>query len=85
MTDEQNQLIMSRFEKEGHSFLIRLWKENRDNPMQADVWRGWVQHVQSNQKRHFNSTDDIPHIINGYLGDEPFFDQVFESVEDEQR
>ncbi|MCZ7666768.1 MAG: hypothetical protein M5U34_05855 [Chloroflexi bacterium] len=50
MTDEQNQLIMSRFEKEGHSFLIRLWKENRDNPMQADVWRGWVQHVQSNQK-----------------------------------
>jgi hypothetical protein len=86
MTDEQNQIVMSRFEKEGHSFLIRIWKENRDNPLQAGIWRGWVQHVQSDDKKYFQSTDDIANIINGYLSHNPAFDQVFEPVqEDEQR
>ena len=86
MADEQNQILMSRFEKEGHSFLIRIWKENQDNPMQAATWRGWVQHIQSDQKRYFQSTTDIADIINGYLNHDPAYDQVFEPVqEDEQR
>lgn len=86
MTGEQNQVLMSRFEKEGHSFLIRMWKENRDNPMQAETWRGWIQHIQSDQKRYFQSTGDIAEIITSYLNHESGFDQVFEPVqEDEQR
>lgn len=86
MADDQNPGIMSRFEKEGHSFLIRIWKENRDNPMQTGIWRGWVQHVQSEQKKHFNSTRDITEIINWYLNEDSSFDQVFEPVQgDEQQ
>ena len=86
MPDLQNQGIMSRFEKNGHSFLIRIWKENRDDPFQPGLWRGWVQHVQSEQKKYFKSPDDIAEIINRYLDQEPAFEQVFEPVQgDEQQ
>lgn len=86
MANEPDQILMSRFEKEGHSFLIRIWKENRDNPLQAGIWRGWVQHVQSDHKQYFQSTEDIANIIQRYLSLGPAFDQVFEPVqEDEQR
>ena len=85
MADEQNQVIMSRFEKDGHSFLIRIWRENRDNPMKAGDWRGWIQHVQSKQKKHFKSTEDIPKIINRYLNEEPAFEQIFEPVQEDKK
>lgn len=81
MADDQNQGIMSKFEKDGQSFLIRVWRENRDNPMQAGIWRGWVQHVVSEQKKHFNSTRDITDIINWYLNEDVSVDQVFEPIQ----
>jgi hypothetical protein len=85
MADEHNQWVMSRFEKEGQSFLIRIWKENRDTPLQIGAWRGWVQHVQSQQKKHFNSTDDIAGIINWYLHEDLAFDKVFEPIEEDDQ
>ncbi len=85
MADEQNQVIMSRFEKDGHSFLIRVWRENRDIPLTVGDWRGWVQHVQSKQKKHFKSTEEIPTIINWYLNDDSAFKQMFEPVQEDKK
>lgn len=81
MADEQNQVIMSRFEKDGHSFLIRIWKENRDNPIERDEWRGWIQHVQSKHKKHFTSTEEISSIVSWYLDAESALDQIFEPIQ----
>lgn len=75
--------IMAKFEKEGHSFLIRLWEENRENDDEESVWRGWVYHLQSEQKRFFKSIDEVTGIINSYLVQNLTLDQVFEPVQEE--
>ena len=73
--------IMTRFEKEAHSFVIRLWRENRDDPQKTAVWRGWVDHVQSGKRHHFQGIQAIQEIIAGYVSNVSGLDSVFESIQ----
>ncbi len=75
--------IMTRFEAEAHSFVIRLWQENRDNPQETAVWRGWVDHVQSGRRHYLKEIDFIQNIISGYVSDVSGLDSVFESIQEE--
>lgn len=52
---------------ETHSFVIRIWKENRANPNNAAIWRGWIRHVQTDQKQYFQSSQKISQIVGEYL------------------
>ena len=82
--DQQHQGIMTFFEAEAHSFVMRIWRENRDDPEDSPVWRGWIEHVQSTQRHYFRSVDDIPQIVSAYIGDMDSLDQqVFMPVQAE--
>ena len=72
---------MTRFEKEAHSFVIRLWRENRDDPKNKAVWRGWVDHVQSGKRHYFQEVSTIQEIIAGYVSDMSGLDSVFEPIQ----
>jgi len=73
--------LMTRFEKEAPSFVIRLWRENRDEAKDAAVWRGWIDHVQSGRRRHFQKMGAIQEIIAGYISDNASLDSVFEPIQ----
>jgi hypothetical protein len=67
--DQQDQGIMTYFDAEAHSFVMRIWRENRDDPADPAEWRGWIEHVQSEERLYFRDIGDIPHIVSSYLGD----------------
>jgi hypothetical protein len=79
--DQQHQGVMTYFEAEAHSFVMRIWREKRDNPDDSPEWRGWIEHVQSTQRHYFRSVSDIPQIVSAYIGDIDSLDaQVFMPV-----
>jgi len=80
--DQQEQGIMTYFEAEAHSFVLRIWRENRDDPEAPDEWRGWIEHVQSEQRHYFRDLKDISQIVSVYVGEETELDaQVFMPVQ----
>jgi hypothetical protein len=74
--------MMSLFEVEAHSFIIRLWQEHGQSAAPASPWRGRVDHVQSGSRRYFQRLEEIPQIIQGFT--QPALDDVFESLGREQ-
>jgi hypothetical protein len=79
--DQQHQGVMTYFEAEAQSFVIRIWSENRDDPDCPPEWRGWIEHVQSTQRHYFRSISDISQIVSAYAGDIDSLDeQVFMPV-----
>jgi hypothetical protein len=76
--DQQDQGIMTFFEAEAHSFVLRIWRENRDNPNDQGEWRGWIEHVQSAQRHYFRSVSEIAQVVSAYVGELAEIDeQVF--------
>jgi len=73
--DQQHQGIMTYFEAEAHSFVMRIWRENRDDPDSPAEWRGWLEHVQSTQRHYFRSVSDIPQIVSAYIPDADALDE----------
>ena len=68
-----NAEAMALFEKEAHSFVIRLWPEN--HRLETN-WRGWVQHVQSGQKHYFQDNKTFYKVMENYLDQVPLIDDV---------
>lgn len=65
--DEADQGMMARFEREAHSFVIRIWRENREILGKTAEWRGWIVHTQSGQRYYFRETHEISEIVAGFL------------------
>jgi hypothetical protein len=42
-----------------HSFIIRIWWEQRENTADAPVWRGVIEHISSGEKRYFIKLEEI--------------------------
>lgn len=84
MDEEQDTGMMSQFEKEAHSFVIRIWKENRDagaaGPT-APLWRGWIRHVQSDRQHYFTDTAEISRIVAHYTTQDAELDNLFEPIQ----
>ena len=79
--DQQDQGIMTYFEAEAHSFVVRIWREHGEGSNGQDEWRGWLEHVQSQGRHYFRSVSEIPTIVSSYLGEPADFDdQVFMPV-----
>lgn len=76
--------LMTRFEKESHSFVIRMWQENREKSGTTAVWRGWIEHVQSGQRHHFQKASEIHTFVERFLSLNAVSDEVFEPIQDEQ-
>jgi hypothetical protein len=76
--DQQDQGLMTFFEAEAHSFVLRIWRENRHKPDVPAEWRGWIDHVQSGNRTYFRDLDEIGRIVAGHIQEaaDPA-DQVF--------
>jgi hypothetical protein len=90
MDDAHDTGIMSQFEKEAHSFVIRIWKENRDDVTVTAVplpplYRGWIRHVQSDQLYYFTDTAEISPIVARYLHPDAELDNLFEPIQQEEQ
>ncbi len=80
--DQQNQGIMTYFEADAHSFVLRIWRENREDPNGLAEWRGWIEHVQSEQRHYFRNLYDIPQLVAAYVGDmSDLEDQMFMPIQ----
>ena len=40
--DQQDQGIMTYFEAEAHSFVVRIWREHGEGSNDQVEWRGWL-------------------------------------------
>lgn len=85
MDEQQDSGVMSQFEKEAHSFVIRIWKENRDDGAaptpDAPIWRGWIRHVQSDRQYYFTDTAEISRIVARYTTQDAELDNLFEPIQ----
>ena len=80
--DQQDQGIMTYFEADAHSFVLRIWRENREDPNGLAEWRGWIEHVQSEQRHYFRNLHDIPQLVAAYIGDtSDLEDQMFMPIQ----
>lgn len=61
--------LMTEFEAEAHSFVVRLWTEGQGATEAEAEWRGWIEHVQNGQRRYFRDTAEIGHIVASHLTD----------------
>ncbi len=50
-----------------HSFIVRIWLEERAAECACSVWRGSVTHVISGQRVHFCDIESLPSLIRPYL------------------
>ena len=80
--DQQDQGIMTYFEADAHSFVLRIWRENREDSNGLAEWRGWIEHVQSEQRHYFRNLHDIPQLVAAYVGDmSDLEDQMFMPIQ----
>lgn len=45
-----------------HLFIVRIWREPSD-VLNAEEWRGQVEHVASGQRRYFTHLEDLDQFI----------------------
>lgn len=70
---------MAFFEQEAHSFVIRLWQEERGAV--ARCWRGWIEHVQSGRRHYFQNQQALNNIFTDYLEQIPDLQTLFQNAE----
>jgi len=50
-----------------HSFIVKLWLENAGDETGKLVWRGYITHVPSGERRHLKKLKDVTNFIGRYL------------------
>lgn len=50
-----------------HSFIVKIWLEETGEKTGHAIWRGYITHVLSEQRRYLQNLDDIPDFIAPYL------------------
>ena len=56
-------------ERHDASFIIRIWWERRETPQAEPLWRGYIQHVQSNQAIYFSRHGELATFLQQWTGD----------------
>jgi hypothetical protein len=51
------------------SFLVRLWRNGEPGqPPQAEDWQGEVEHIQSSERRNFDTLDELLRVLRRQAG-----------------
>jgi len=50
-----------------NAFVLRIWREEEDD-RERSAWRGWVQHINSGDRRYLQSTEELIRFIESYAG-----------------
>jgi hypothetical protein len=52
-----------------HSFIIKLWLEGDCGKSEPNVWRGYITHVPTGDRRYLKRLSDIADFVQEYLDD----------------
>jgi hypothetical protein len=58
---------MDQLELYSHSFIVRIWREQTEEQITRAIWRGYITHVPSGQRRYLRSFEDIVLFIIDYV------------------
>jgi hypothetical protein len=58
---------MSLYESSTHSFIVKIWLEERANESEPWTWRGHITHVQSGRRRYLSELDQVTDFIAVFL------------------
>jgi hypothetical protein len=50
-----------------HSFIVRVWLEQRAAADAPPIWRGVIEHVSSGDRRYIQSLSELTDYLNQYL------------------
>ena len=81
MDKRLNTNTMAQFDKEAHSFVVRIWRENSEDPTQTAVWRGRIRHVQSEKQHYFSEIAEISRVVARYLDTDSGIEAIFEPAQ----
>lgn len=63
-TEELTPLFL---EPETHSFVVKIWLEETADEMTHPVWRGYITHVATGQRRYLDNLSALTRFIAPYL------------------
>ena len=49
-----------------HSFVLRIWKPAESRQRSVSPWRGWVQHIPSEENVYFHDMTSLVQFIEGW-------------------
>ena len=52
---------------EGHSFIVRIWRESREEPGAGSTWRGTIEHVEDGRREPLTELRQVERFIAPYL------------------
>jgi hypothetical protein len=59
--------LRSSYEVNTHVFVVRIWREPRENQASPPEWRAMIEHVQSGQRIYTDNLDEITNIVKSFL------------------
>jgi hypothetical protein len=57
-----------QFEPQTHSFIVKLWIEDKEDGTGRSSWRGYITHVPGNERQYLKHLLDITDFVAMYLG-----------------
>lgn len=60
---------MDLFERQSHSFIVKIWREAAARDGRPAIWRGHITHVPGGERRYVRTLDDVGAFIALYLED----------------
>jgi hypothetical protein len=58
---------MSLYESSTHSFIVKIWLEERTDEAEPLTWRGHITHVPSGKRHYLRSLDEMTDFISVFL------------------
>ncbi len=58
---------MAHFHLDNHVFILRIWREPRENQAAWQSWRGKIEHVDTGQERYVADLQEINRFILEFL------------------
>ncbi len=59
--------MMNSFERNTHSFIVKIWLERAADGQRRALWRGYITHVHSRRRQYFQDLDTLIDFIAHYL------------------
>jgi hypothetical protein len=67
MSSEQDLDVNELPENSTHSFVVKIWLEEKNAETGSFLWRGYIIHVRSRKRRYIKTLDEISDFINNYV------------------
>lgn len=55
------------YEQTTHSFIVKIWLEKAASARNPAIWRGYITHVTSDERRNIQSLNELSEFVARYL------------------